>query len=142
MTVSINQLLDGEERPLTVKVGRAEVHLTYIPERITGEHIDRVAAAGEAEQVEAMARVLAGRPAVPAQDAVPATDTEPEVPAVPAQEEELAALTGWDIIGDDGEMLPITVANIKRLPLKFVGAMFTALQEDNNPPASGSFAGG
>ena len=49
------------------------------------------------------------------------------------------ALTGllasWDVLGEDGKPIPITVDVIQELPLNFVYAMFTAIQQANSPNA-------
>ena len=45
-------------------------------------------------------------------------------------------LEWWDVLDDEGKRLGCTPEVIAEMPLSFVMAVTTALQEDQNPPAS------
>lgn len=55
----------------------------------------------------------------------------------------LGILDSWDLKDDDGNDLPLTIESFSTLPIKFIGAISTAISEDMNPEkkTGGSLAG-
>lgn len=55
----------------------------------------------------------------------------------------LGVLDSWDLKDDDGNDYPLTIEGLSTLPIKFIGAISTAISEDMNPEkkTGGSLAG-
>lgn len=53
-----------------------------------------------------------------------------------------AALVSWDLLGDDGKPLPVTVETMRVLPLSFLAKLVQAVTADMRPnaPSGGSSA--
>lgn len=53
-----------------------------------------------------------------------------------------ALVTEWDLQGEDGVTVPLTVDSLATLPLKFLGQIVEKINEDNNPNKSSSAPSG
>lgn len=96
--------LFAETKALTVPVGEGEIKLSYRPQAVTPEMIDRMTNAGN----------------VPG-DAIVATVVD--------------LVAAWDLQGDDEAAYPLTVKDVRRLPITFLATLTKAITEDINPNA-------
>lgn len=44
-------------------------------------------------------------------------------------------VSGWDVLGEDGQPEPVTPALMRKLPMSFLGSIFRAVMEDMRPNA-------
>lgn len=97
--------LFAETKVLVVAVGGGELNVTYRPDAITPETLDRMSNAASAPGEAIVSTVV-----------------------------ELVA--SWDLTDDDGSIYPLTVKDVRRLPLSFLSTVIKAITDDINPNAS------
>ncbi len=92
----------ADDQPSTLKVGRGEVNLrTIVPELVSSELMDRINFLNKASS--ATIHTL--------QDAAELLDTQARVV--------LELVTWWDVVGADGQIVPLELEAVKKLPKGF-----------------------
>lgn len=107
MPIRLSELA-AKSRTIEVDFEGESIRVTYTPAKLT--------MATQARIQEAMK--------------LPADQSNGELAAVLTD-----AVTGWDVLGDDGAQLPVTGETVRALPLRFVGALALALFNDMGPNA-------
>ncbi len=106
MPVRLSDLM-RDTRTMTLPVGDDVLTVTYRPSGITPETEERLAKLGQDQRLGASMIALL-------------TET----------------LTGWDLVDDKGKPLPITEAQLRKLPMRLLGDLVRAMTEDMRPNAS------
>lgn len=105
MPIRLSELM-RDTRTLTLTVGEDTLTVTYRPGGITPETEDRLESLAQEQRVgQSLIALL------------------------------LDTLTGWDITDDKGKALPVTEAQLRRLPLALLGQLVRAITEDMRPNA-------
>ncbi|MBI4496315.1 MAG: hypothetical protein HY689_00215 [Chloroflexi bacterium] len=104
MGVRISQLKTGATRTISIPVGGDTLTVTYLPETITPAMEDRMHAMAEDQRGAAI-----------------------------LVEFVISCVTAWDLLGDDGEMLPIIREAMAPLPVSFLADVVRAIGQDIRP---------
>ena len=111
MAVKMSEMT-GRTKVLTVKWDGEEVDVSYFPNVVTPDLLEKVDEAAKLDNLDVLGVML-----------------EP-------------VLDWWDILEtENGPRLPTDQETIKRIPMSFLDALQKAIQEDQNPPESGSSEG-
>ncbi len=105
MPIRLSELM-RDTRTVTLAVGEESLTVSYRPGGITPETEDRLEAFAQNQKVGASMIALL-----------------------------LDTLTGWDITDDKGKTLPVTEAQLRKLPLALLGQLVRAITEDMRPNA-------
>lgn len=106
MPVRLSDLM-RDSRTITVPVGDDVLTVTYRPSGITPETEERLAKLGQDQRLGASMIALLSE-----------------------------TLAGWDLVDDKGKTLPITEAQLRKLPMRFLGDLVRAMTEDMRPNSS------
>lgn len=93
---------------ITVEWDGEEVDVSYFPNVVTPELLEKVDAAADQDNLDVLGVML-----------------EP-------------VLEWWDVLLDDGTKLPTDAETIRQVPISFLNAVQAAIQEDQNPPEESS----
>lgn len=104
--------LRKETRPITFEFAGEPVTVSYSPGAFTPELEDEANLAEANHQLRAMAQMLS------------------------------KILVAWDVMGDDGQALPVTLELLRAMPAQFLAAILKGIMDDNTVPkaSGGSFA--
>lgn len=112
MGIRISQLV-SDQRTVSVPVDGEQVSVTYRPGGFTPETEDRLHQHEEDQRGgAALVELLEG------------------------------CLTSWDLEGDDGQALPVDAAQLRTLPIRFLGQVVKAIAEDMSPNATSAGTSG
>lgn len=121
MAITKSKTLRGDERTVKVEWGGEVLTVSYDPNRITAGLVQEISELPQMQQAASIARQL------------------------------VAMLTSWDLLerepeADEAEAdvprVPITEEALAELGVPFLLAISKAVEDDQRPPAQGSFAGG
>lgn len=107
MPIKLSELAT-KSRKLSVGFDDETIEVTYLPGRMTMDMQTRVQ--------EAMAK--------------PAGEANSDLAEILS-----VLVSGWDVLDDKGEPLPVTVDLVHQMPLRFVTALTRSLFDDINPNA-------
>lgn len=94
----------GETRTITVQWGEDDVDVSYHPNAVTPDLLERVDQAAKEDNLDVLGVVL-----------------EP-------------ILDWWDVLDDKDRRIPTDAATIKSLPMSFLTIVQKGIEDDQNPP--------
>lgn len=109
MAVKLDEM-QGRTKTLVVNWDGEKVDVSYFPNVVTPELLEKVAEASEKDNLDVLGVML-----------------EP-------------VIEWWDILLEDGSRLPTDSATIKKVPMSFLNNLQDAIQEAQRPPESSSSA--
>jgi len=107
MPITLGKLVAGKRRTVAVEFDGEIINITYTTGKLT-----------------------------PAVEARLNDANENNRPASGVADELANIITGWDILGDDGEPVPITAELLHEFPTRFLLACVQAIGADNHPNAT------